>query len=278
MRKRYSFSSRRTGQARDPKNIRKQKQKFPIVVQKVLNKSDIILQILDARFIKDTRNLELETNLKELDKIVINVMNKSDLITKNQIKDLPKEYILVSCKERRGVGKLRDQIKRYASKIKKPLDKQGKITVGIIGYPNTGKSSLINLLIGKKSAKTGAEAGFTKGLQKLKLTTKIMLLDSPGVIPKKEYTSIENTKLAKHAQVGARTYSQVKDPETIIFEMMKAFPNTIQKHYKIKTQSSEHLLEKLGRQKNLLKKGNQVNFDKTARLILKDWQDGKIKL
>ncbi len=273
MRKRYSFSSRRTGQAKDAKNIKKQKPKFPEVVEKLIKESEIILQILDARFIDDTRNLEIEKYLKDKRKKLINVINKSDLAQIKYIKPRLIPYVVTSCKKRTGIKQLREKIKTISKQIKKE-----KVIVGIIGYPNTGKSSLINLLIGKKSAGTGAEAGYTKGLQKLKLDKKILLFDSPGVIPKEEYTSVKNKKLTKHVKVGARTWSHVRNAEQIVAELIKEFPNILQNKYKIQTKSPEHLLEKLGRKKNFLKKGNEVDIDRTAKSILKDWQDGKIKI
>jgi len=274
MRPRYSFSSHRTGQAKDPKNIVKQKKKFPEVARKVLEESDIILQVLDARFTEDTRNPEIEEYIKLNNKKIINVINKTDLTLKTKINLPPSPYEIISCTKRAGIKKLRNKIKNIASKIQK----QERIVVGVVGYPNTGKSSVINILIGKKSAPTGSDAGFTKGVQKLKLSQDIVILDSPGVIPKQEYSSVENKKLAKSAKVGARSYSQIKDPEQIITDLMTEFPNLIQKHYKIETKSSEYLLEKIGREKNFLKKGNKVDYDKAARLILKDWQQGRIKV
>jgi ribosome biogenesis GTPase A len=274
MRPRYSFSSRHTGQAKNPKNVLKKKKKFPEVAQKVLEESDIILQILDARFVNDTRNPEVEEYIKNKNKQIINVLNKADLVAKKNLILPPIPYALASCKNRAGIKELRNKIKRIASKIKK----QERVVVGIIGYPNTGKSSIINILIGKKSAGTGAEAGFTKGMQKLKLSQDIVLLDSPGIISKKDYNSISSAKLAQNVKVGARSYSQVKDPEQIIAELMKEFPEAIGKHYSIETDNPESLLEELGRQKHFLKKGNEINYDKTARLILKDWQAGKIKI
>ena len=278
MRVRYSFSSRRT---RHTKNIRKQREKYPSILQKVVETSDIILEILDARFIDETRNYEIEEDIKKKDKKLIYVINKSDLTSRENIITNIFPKVIMSCKKRYGIKSLRDLIKKEAKKIK-PLNKQRekfeKIVVGVIGYPNTGKSSVINLLIGKKSAGTGSDAGYTKGLQKLKLTSEITLLDSPGVIPSKEYSSENKTIITKNTKVGARSHSQVKDPELVITNLMKEYPEVLQKYYKIKTGSAEHLIEKLGRQKNFLKKGNEVNFDKTSRLIIKDWQEGKIKI
>jgi len=106
--------------------------------------------------------------------------------------------VFVSCKSRTGISELRDKIKQEAKKI----EKEGRVYVGVVGYPNTGKSSLINLLIGKMSAKTGADAGFTKGIQKLRLSEGICLLDSPGVIPTDKYSMINNEKIAQQVKVG----------------------------------------------------------------------------
>jgi hypothetical protein len=157
--------------------------------------------------------------------------------------------------------------------------KKEKVIVGILGYPNTGKSSLINILIGKSSAPASSQSGYTKSMQKIKLTKGIMLLDSPGVIPKIEYSSIDFKKIAKHAKIGSRTYSHVKDPEQIISELVHLYPGLIEKHYEIDAEGNvETLIEELGKQKNMYKKGGIVDEDKVSRLILKDWQEGKIRM
>lgn len=280
MRKRYSFSSRRT---RRIENIRKQRKKYPAIAEKILENSDIILEVLDSRFIDETRNLELEEKIKKQDKKIIYIFNKSDLVKPNKLKNYNylSPNILVSCKNRKGISELRNLIKKISKKIKKPIDKDksGKIVVGIIGYPNTGKSSLINLLIGKSSAGVGSEAGFTKNLQKLKLSEDIQLLDSPGVIPELEYSSSEAKKISKHAKLSARSYSQVKEPEIVVHNLMKEYAKQIEKFYKINSKgNSEILIEELGKKKGFMKIRGEINEDKTARLILKDWQEGKIKI
>ncbi len=279
MRKRYSFSSRRTGNI---KNIRKQRKKYPDVLHEVVETSDIVLQVLDARFIEETRNLDIEEEIKRKGKKLIYVLNKVDLVEKPKKKDRKNliPNVLVSCTKRMGIKELRDLIKREASKLDKTLEKKyDKILVGVIGYPNTGKSSLINLLVGKSVAGTGSEAGFTKGLQKLKLTQDMHLLDSPGVIPKKEYSSAENDALAKHTIVGGRSFSQVRHPEMVIDVIMKKFPNVLEKYYKTKSDGDAELfLEKLGKKLNYLKKGGVVDEDKIARKILKEWQIGNIRV
>ncbi|MFH1917820.1 MAG: GTPase [Nanoarchaeota archaeon] len=256
------------------RNQKKQKQKYPTLLKNIVESSDIILEILDARFVQNTRNLEIEELIKKQNKKIIYILNKSDLADKPRSPRNLVPNVMVSCKLRKGVTKLRNLIKIESKKVKKD-----KVTVGVIGYPNTGKSSIINVLIGKSSAGTGADAGFTKGIQKLKLTSEIMLLDSPGVIPEKEYSGVKKDAIAKHTIVGGRSHSQVKDPEIVVANIMNEFEEVLEKHYRIKADGdSELLLEKLGKKCNFLKKGGEVNFDKTARMILKEWQEGKIRV
>jgi hypothetical protein len=150
--------------------------------------------------------------------------------------------------------------------------------VGVIGYPNSGKSSLINSLIGKSSTGVGAEAGYTKGLQKIRLTKNLLLLDSPGVIPKEHYSQTDREKISKFSKVGGKSFSQIKDPEILISNLMQEYSKEINKFYNTKAKDSEELIEILGKQKGLLKKGGIVDEDKIARLIIKDFQEGKIKL
>ncbi len=277
MRVRYSFSSRRTGQIEGRNNHRVP---FPKIARQVINDSDVILQVLDARFVEKTRNLELENKVKKEGKKLMYVINKSDLVNPTEFKknvDVSglNPHILFSCKTRAGKRKLTRFIKIEAKKLN--LDR--KANVGIIGFPNTGKSSLINLLVGRKGAGTSAQAGFTKGIQKIRLNSDISIIDTPGVIPDEEY-DVKNKDffLKKHTQIGVRTYDKVKDPELIVHKLMAENPQLFEIYYRIDADGdSEIILEEIGRKNNYLKKGNEVNMDRAARHVLKDWQDGKIK-
>ncbi len=289
MKVRYSFSSRRN---RNIDKIRKQRQKYPGLAEKIVYISDIVLEVLDARFYESTRNRELEKKISKREKIIIYVINKSDLITKEkqkEIKRLLKPSIIISCTERRGINELRNTIKRFAKQITKEHkslkgdeiieEDLETVNVGVIGYPNTGKSSLMNVLIGRSSAGVGSDAGFTRGVQKIKLSKGIILIDTPGVIPKPDYSSSSMEKIASHTILGGRSYSQVKEPEIVIQEIMIRFPGDLEKYYEIESNGdAETLIEELGKKRNLLKKGGLVNTDTTARSILKDWQLGKIRV
>lgn len=270
------------------KNLKKQRGKYPLLLERVIEISDIILEILDARFPKEMRNKEIEKLVKNKGKKIIYVLNKSDLTLKRDKRLNPR--VFVSCKNKKGVTELRNKIKQEAAKIApkgvppnteaggKKIGEYNRVQVGVIGYPNTGKSSLINLLIRRTSAKTGSEAGFTKGIQKLRLTENIQLLDSPGVIPAEEYSMASEEKIARHVKFGGRSYSQVKNPELVLNEIVKSNKKELEKFYKIKFKDAEDLIEKIGKIKGFLKKGGEVNSDRAAKAVLKDWQLGSIKV
>ena len=94
MRVQYLFSSRRT---RRIAKIRKQRQKYPDISHKIVTVSDIILEVLDARFIKETRNIELETEIKKQKKKLIYVLNKSDLVKTKKVPKNFTSYVFISC-------------------------------------------------------------------------------------------------------------------------------------------------------------------------------------
>jgi ribosome biogenesis GTPase A len=268
-------SKKQMRSAKRLRNQQKQRGKYPLLLEQVIEISDIVLEILDARFPREMQNRDVQKLLKEKGKKVIYVLNKSDLTRKRDLRLNPR--VFVSCKTKQGIAELRDKIKIEAAKIRQKKE-YNRIQVGVIGYPNTGKSSLINLLIGKTSAKSGAEAGFTKGIQKLRLSKDIQLLDSPGVIPSDKYSMTSEKKIARHVIIGGRSYNQIKNPEIALNEIVKSNKKDLEKFYKIKFKDTEDLIEKIGKRMRFLRKGGEIDCDRTARIILKDWQLGKIKI
>jgi hypothetical protein len=276
MRVRYSFSSRHTGTI---DNTNKHKTPIPAMVKEVIRISDIVLEVLDARFLKETRNIELERMIIDLGKKIVFVLNKADLIDVQELKQSGKleelaPYVFISAKTRIGVKELRTRIKIEAKRMKQ----QRTTHIGIIGYPNTGKSSIINVLAGGGHARTAAEAGFTKGMQKIRLAKGILLLDTPGVMPEREAPAHQTLHAKKLSLIGVKTFDKAKNPELVVFQIMKAYPGVLENFYGIEAEGdSEKLIEELGRRYKFLAKGGKIDSDRAARMILKDWQIGKIK-
>jgi ribosome biogenesis GTPase A len=188
-------------------------------------------------------------------------------------------YVFVSCTTRKGARELRDRIKMEAKRVVLPHEEMRRVQIGIIGYPNTGKSSLINFLTGGSAAKVGKEAGFTRTMQKIRLTADILILDTPGVIPEREYSTSAQELISKHAKVSARDATKVKRPDMVIQTLMREYGKIIEDYYRIKADGNgDVLIEEYGRQKNMLRRGGVVDEDRAARAILTDWQEGKILL
>lgn len=280
MHQRHSFSSKKTGKFKKAPSTNKHRIKFPKIVADVIRTSDILLEILDARFIDKTRNLEIENLVKKEGKRLIYILNKADLVNIDELKsnyDLSnlEDYVFFSTKSKIGRKRLKDRLKIEVKRMKLG-SKQAR--VGIIGYPNTGKSSLINVLTGRKGTGTSAESGYTKVMQKIRFNKDILILDTPGVFQEKENPETKSADLKKHAQIGIKTFANVKEPQLIILSLMQLYPNKLEKFYQIEANGdSELFLEELGRKKNFIKKGNLIDADRAARYVLKDWQAGKIR-
>lgn len=295
VRVRYSFGSRHTGRIG---NIKKQRGKYPDVMRKVVRISDIVLEILDARFVDEMRNAEVEEDVLKNGKVLVYVLNKVDLVSRRDIekrlaKDV-KPFVFISATKGIGLAKLKARIKMESKKILKVGDRK-RVHVGVIGYPNAGKSSVINMITKRGVASVGKQAGFTKGTQKIRMSEGILILDTPGVIPKSEYSSGVRS-FARDVKVGARTYSDVKNPEdAVAYLMVKEIkPRTstdeygrdfevtddgrkIAEFYGIGANGNvDGFIEELGKKKGFLGKGGVVDVDRTARLILRDWQEGRI--
>ena len=163
------FGKSKKAKGKSP-HTHRHKSYVPSIINRVIEESDIILEVLDSRFIEKTRNFEIEKKVKKLGKLIIYVFNKSDLVNINKIKldmelEKLKPNLFFSSKERSGSVNLKRLIKIESKKLK-----QESVNVGVIGYPNTGKSSLINLLTRKSDVKTSSEEGYTKGMQKIKIS------------------------------------------------------------------------------------------------------------
>ena len=257
-----------------PRNINIHHMPIPLIVQDTIEHADIILEVLDARFISKTRNQEIEKTIKKEGKLIIYVFNKSDLVDVNKIKrnielEHLSPHLFFSSKVRKHSSNLRNLLKRESKKINKE-----SINIGVIGYPNTGKSSLIKSLAMKSKIRISSESGYTKGAQKIKISDGLYLIDTPGIIPPEEKKSAMEEKLS---QIGAIDWDKTKNPELAIHGLMRENPGVLEKNYKIEAEGdSEILIEELGKKLRFFRKKNLVDEIRTAKKILRDWQEGKI--
>lgn len=245
---------------------------------KVIDSSDVILQVLDARDPMGTRSPPVEKYLRteKPHKHLMFILNKVDLVptwvTQRWVAILSSEYPTVafhaSLTNPFGKGSLINLLRQFA---KLHVDKK-QISVGFIGYPNTGKSSIINTLRSKKVCKVAPIAGETKVWQYITLMRRIYLIDCPGVVYPSKETDTE--KVLK----GVVRVELVQNPEdyvSSVLERVKA--EYLRKTYKIEGWT-DHIdfLEKLARKSGKLLKKGEPDIKITARMVLNDWQRGKL--
>ena len=250
------------------------KKGFWIVVKDMIRKADVILEILDARMPELTRNKKLEKYATISGKRLIFVINKIDIVSPKTIESIEKrysnqDYVLVSS----TLGKGMDQfIRLIKGKTKKEAFK-----VAVIGYPNTGKSSLINRLSKGGKAKTSLESGYTKGMQLIGGKSGIMLIDTPGVVP---YGARKEVMLGLTSAISP---DKLNDPEEVAYELLNIFkrnnPIALEKEYGLNADLiPEELLLEFGKKRNMLAKKGLVDERRAAIQLLTDWHKGKIRL
>ncbi len=249
-----------------------------MMLKEVIKKADILLEVVDARFPDETRNSEVERDIARSKKPFIIVLNKCDLVSKETIEKTRSRLsqiaptVFVSTKDRFGTTILRHKILETAG------IKGRDILVGSLGYPNTGKSSVINGVAGKHKASTSPISGHTKGLQLVDAGSRIMFIDTPGVIPfgeNDEYIQgILAVKDATHLQdpIGVA----MKIIEKMCAENKPALESFY--HVTIEAQDSYDTLLLIGRQSNFLRKKGEVDETRAAVKIINDWQKGLLMI
>lgn len=245
---------------------------------KVIDSSDVIVQVLDARDPMGTRSPHIEAYLKKEKpwKHLIFVLNKCDLVptwaTKRWVAVLSQDYPTLafhaSLTNPFGKGAFIQLLRQFG---KLHTDKK-QISVGFIGYPNVGKSSIINTLRSKKVCSVAPIAGETKVWQYITLMRRIFLIDCPGVVYPSEDS--ETDIVLK----GVVQVEKIKAPEDHIGAVLeRAKPEYISKTYKIETwENAEDFLEKLAFRTGKLLKGGEPDLQTVGKMVLNDWQRGRI--
>ncbi|MBN2459705.1 50S ribosome-binding GTPase [Candidatus Woesearchaeota archaeon] len=238
------------------------------VANSVISEADIILEIIDARAVSKTRNLEIEAEVRKAGKLLIYVLNKCDLADQKELEQVKKTLspsVFISCKDYHGMSLLTDRIIIEAKRkgIEKPI-------VGVIGYPNMGKSSVINALTGTGKARTSSVSGFTRGKQYIN-SRHFYLIDTPGIIP------YNQKDVAKDMMTGIKTGS--KDPESEVLLVMESHPGVIEKYFDLSNEEDkEETLEKIAMKMKYIRKGNLPDTTRAARTIISLLREGKIRI
>lgn len=303
-----------------PQSHESSRRAYDKVFKSVLSSADVILYVLDARDPNGTRSREVERQIMAADagsKRLILVLNKIDLVPPPVLKawlihlrrsfpTLPlrashpapnaRTFDHKALTQKATSETLLRALKTYAhgQQLKR------SISVGVIGYPNVGKSSVINSLTSRLSGSsssrsacpTGAEAGITTSLREVKLDNKLKLLDSPGIVfPSSSSSSAVDGQAPTQAHLAllsALPPKQITDPIPAISLLLQrpAILPSLLKTYDIPAllsepangdQTTDFLLQ-VARKRGRLGKGGVPNLTSAAMSVLSDWRDGRIQL
>lgn len=242
---------------------------------KVVDSSDVVVHVLDARDPLGTRCDQVEEFIKTKakHKHLVYVLNKVDLVptsvTAQWLRTLSKEHPCIayhsnSLNNHYGKENLMNLLRQL-----KTLYNKSNLSVGFVGYPNCGKSSIINTLRGKRVCKSAPVPGETRHWQYITLMKDLYLIDCPGVVPISDYK--------KAVLKGAIRIENVDDPDDLISDVINlAGREAVESCYNIKFDEIEELFEKIAKKYGKLAKGGGPNTNLISKMILHDLQRGKI--
>ncbi|KAI9371021.1 NUC091 domain-containing protein [Aspergillus egyptiacus] len=246
---------------------------------KVIDSSDVVIHVIDARDPEGTRCRGIEKYIREEapHKHLIFVLNKCDLVptgvaaawVRHLSKDYPTLAFHASINNSFGKGSLIQLLRQFSS-----LHSDRKqISVGFIGYPNTGKSSIINTLRKKKVCTVAPIPGETKVWQYITLMKRIYLIDCPGVVPPNQNDTPEDILLR-----GVVRVENVENPEQYIPAVLKRVqPKHLERTYGIKDPGDPiEFLSILARKGGRLLRGGEPDLDGVAKMVINDFLRGKI--
>ncbi|WP_461466640.1 ribosome biogenesis GTPase YlqF [Parvimonas micra] len=249
---------------------------------------DIVGEIIDSRIPISSKNPVIDDVLKDKPRIMI--LNKSDMADENETKKWLNYYrkkgygaVVVDALHSKGLDKIYSVAKEMlADKFKKLEEKNlsaKTIRMMIVGIPNVGKSTFINSISKRKSAKIGDRPGVTKQVQWIKTKNDLELLDTPGVL----WPKFEDERIGLHLAFTGAIKDEIMDIENLAFrfidELNKKDVNILKNRYNLSEDSYEdtlYLMDEIGRNRGAILKKNEIDYFKVANLVLDDFR--KVKL
>lgn len=269
-------------------------------LRNVIHEADVVVMVLDARDPNSCRCPELEQEIQSQGKKIILLLNKIDLIPKDAVTAwltyLRKYHPTVAFKAARerghvshaktslenategllksamnviGADTLMQLLKNYA----RSGDRKTAISVGVVGYPNVGKSSVINSMKRSNATRVGATAGVTRHVQEVQLDSLVKLLDSPGVVFAGES---EDPSVVMRNATKVET---LKDPTNVCSALLTRAPaEAMMKHFQLPSyRDATDFLVMIAKARGKLKKKGIYDLPAAAKHVLSEWATGKIR-
>lgn len=248
---------------------------------------DLVIELLDARIPLSSKNPNIDEIIGSKPKLI--VLNKIDLANEgetkkwqNYYKDLGFKAIPVNTMTGQGVREIVNEAQSITQEKMEALKKKGianrPIRLMIVGVPNVGKSSIINKLAGKKSAKTGDRPGVTKGKQWIRLRGNMELLDTPGIL----WPKFEDEEVALNLAFTGAIKDEIMDTETLAFKLIERLYNKYESNfierYNIDKNIEEPLevMNAIAINRGCILSRKEIDYDRVSNIILDEFRSGII--
>lgn len=261
---------------------------------------DIVVEILDARIPISSQNPDIQEYIKNKNKI--EVLNKSDLADEKQTNNWVKYFeknnipaVITDSNSGKGIRDVIKMIQIVAKESKEKFAQKGRvgknIRVLVLGIPNVGKSSFINRISKKTSARVGNKPGVTRQKQWIRVEEGIELMDTPGVL----WPKFENETVAMNLAFTGTIKDDVLEKTEIAFELLKFLVNNyktnLSERYKLENKideimnSSEYIddndkylsiLDTIAKKRGAIVSGGRVDYEKVSNILLDEFRSGKL--
>lgn len=247
---------------------------------------DLIIELVDARIPFSSKNPDFDELFVNKNRLLI--INKYDLANpnlnkawENYYKNLGYYTVLYNSNDNKELKKLEAVIEEATADIAERYRKKGilnkVIKAMIVGIPNVGKSTLINSIAKRKSAKTGNMPGVTKGKQWIRLPKNIDLLDTPGILWPKFISEEAALNLAFTGAIKEEVLQIEEIAYSFVERLIKIDKNALTNRYDIEPSDiTIENIDNIAYKKGCILNKNEVNYERVSRMILNDFQAGKL--
>ena len=256
-----------------------------------LKNVDVIIEILDARIPKSSRNPEIANMTAQ--KPTILLLNKATLADPAMTKKWSEYYsnssticITTDCVSGMGINKISEAVNKVLAEKIQRYESKGmsgrKLKAMIVGIPNVGKSSLINKICGSKKAKVENRPGVTVDKQWVDTNVGLILMDMPGVL----WPKFDDRTIGENLALTGAIKDKILDIESLAIvlcsRLRKFYPELLATRYKLGDMSQYEsytdleLFELIGKKRGFLVSGGEIDYERTANMLLEEFRSAKI--
>ncbi len=253
-------------------------------IESKLKLVDMVIELVDARVPVATLNPIFDRLFANKGRLLL--LSKSDLADPKATEEFVDKFnedrtsFAVNLSNRNDINRILKEISNIKNKMLE--EKDGRVEdftlkMIVVGMPNVGKSTLLNALKGKKSARVGNTPGLTKNQQWVKTDYGFMILDTPGILStsRKNQTLINNLKLVNGIE---NIEDDPAELAILLIDILKdLYPGVLKDRYDVNEDADRvAILEDIGRARGTLLRGGEIDYSRAGQILLQDFRSGKL--